>query len=184
MLWRFGGTTCMGSSVISTLITRASSTFSRRMSWTCGKKMVRASQGLWPGDSLSSGKGQCCSRCFEQKKLCQHGRCFPDAPQVMRGVWAVESGFLASYFECSIRCRDPAASEGRWEAVGDPWVAKERQGSSFQRRWSGTLWYKNRICVPDVKDLRKLILSEAHDTAYSIHPSSTDYGGMGWSVQW
>jgi hypothetical protein len=27
--------------------------------------------------------------------------------------------------------------------------------------------------VPDVKDLRKLILSEAHDTAYSIHPGST-----------
>jgi hypothetical protein len=27
--------------------------------------------------------------------------------------------------------------------------------------------------VPDVKDLRKLILSEAHDTAYSIHPDST-----------
>ena len=27
--------------------------------------------------------------------------------------------------------------------------------------------------MPDVKDLRKLILSEAHDTAYSIHPGST-----------
>jgi hypothetical protein len=27
--------------------------------------------------------------------------------------------------------------------------------------------------VPDVADLRKLILSEAHDTAYSIHPGST-----------
>ena len=27
--------------------------------------------------------------------------------------------------------------------------------------------------MPAVKDLRKLILSEAHDTAYSIHPSST-----------
>jgi hypothetical protein len=27
--------------------------------------------------------------------------------------------------------------------------------------------------VPDVKDLRKLILCEAHDTAYSIHPGST-----------
>ena len=37
----------------------------------------------------------------------------------------------------------------------------------------GTLWYKNQICVPDVKDLRKLILSEAHNTAYSIHPGST-----------
>jgi hypothetical protein len=27
--------------------------------------------------------------------------------------------------------------------------------------------------VPDVEDLRKLILSEAHDTSYSIHPGST-----------
>ncbi|WVZ76286.1 hypothetical protein U9M48_024273 [Paspalum notatum var. saurae] len=37
----------------------------------------------------------------------------------------------------------------------------------------GTLWYKNRICVPNVDSIRKLILSEAHDTAYSIHPGST-----------
>ena len=37
----------------------------------------------------------------------------------------------------------------------------------------GTLWYKNRICVPEGNDLRKLILSEAHDTAYSIHPGNT-----------
>ena len=29
------------------------------------------------------------------------------------------------------------------------------------------------ICVPQGNDLRKLILSEAHDTAYSIHPGST-----------
>ncbi|WVZ70461.1 LOW QUALITY PROTEIN: hypothetical protein U9M48_019130 [Paspalum notatum var. saurae] len=33
--------------------------------------------------------------------------------------------------------------------------------------------YKNRICVPDVDNIKKLILSEAHDTAYSIHPGST-----------
>ncbi|WVZ58664.1 LOW QUALITY PROTEIN: hypothetical protein U9M48_008907 [Paspalum notatum var. saurae] len=37
----------------------------------------------------------------------------------------------------------------------------------------GTLWYKNRICVPNVHSIRKLILSEACDTAYSIHPGST-----------
>ncbi|WVZ84395.1 hypothetical protein U9M48_031432 [Paspalum notatum var. saurae] len=37
----------------------------------------------------------------------------------------------------------------------------------------GTVWYKNRICVPDVGSIKKLILSEAHDTAYSIHPGST-----------
>ena len=37
----------------------------------------------------------------------------------------------------------------------------------------GTLWYKDRICVPDNKTLRQLILSEAHDTTYTIHPGST-----------
>jgi hypothetical protein len=34
-------------------------------------------------------------------------------------------------------------------------------------------WFNNMICVPDVGDLRKAILWEAHDSAYSIHPGST-----------
>jgi hypothetical protein len=37
----------------------------------------------------------------------------------------------------------------------------------------GTIWFKNRIRVPDVGDLQKTILREAHDSAYSIHPGST-----------
>ncbi|WVZ84289.1 LOW QUALITY PROTEIN: hypothetical protein U9M48_031339 [Paspalum notatum var. saurae] len=43
----------------------------------------------------------------------------------------------------------------------------------FREDERGTLWYKNRICVPNVDSIEKLILSEAHDTAYSIHPGST-----------
>ncbi|WVZ70515.1 hypothetical protein U9M48_019176 [Paspalum notatum var. saurae] len=43
----------------------------------------------------------------------------------------------------------------------------------FRKDEQGTLWYKNRICVPNVDSIRKLILSEAHDTAYSIDPGST-----------
>ncbi|WVZ97852.1 LOW QUALITY PROTEIN: hypothetical protein U9M48_043361 [Paspalum notatum var. saurae] len=43
----------------------------------------------------------------------------------------------------------------------------------FREDEQGTLWYKNRICVPNVDSIKKLILSEAHDTAYSIHPGST-----------
>ncbi|WVZ76240.1 hypothetical protein U9M48_024229 [Paspalum notatum var. saurae] len=43
----------------------------------------------------------------------------------------------------------------------------------FREDEQGTLWYKNRICVPNVDSIRKLILSKAHDTAYSIHPGST-----------
>ena len=52
-------------------------------------------------------------------------------------------------------------------------MLKKGKAPHFREDDQGTLWDKNRICVPDVKDLWKLILSEAHDTAYSIHPSST-----------
>jgi hypothetical protein len=35
------------------------------------------------------------------------------------------------------------------------------------------LWFNNRICVPDISQIKQLILKEAHETPYSIHPRST-----------
>jgi hypothetical protein len=32
------------------------------------------------------------------------------------------------------------------------------------------LWYKGRICVPNIKELKDKILHEAHESSYSIHP--------------
>ena len=37
----------------------------------------------------------------------------------------------------------------------------------------GTLWYKDRICVPKEGDFRQMIIDKAHNSAYSIHPEST-----------
>jgi hypothetical protein len=34
------------------------------------------------------------------------------------------------------------------------------------------VWFKDRLCVPDIKSIRELILKEAHETTYSIHPDS------------
>jgi hypothetical protein len=50
---------------------------------------------------------------------------------------------------------------------------KEEKAPGFSVDEHGTLWYKKRLCVPDVKEIRELILHEAHDSAYSIHPGST-----------
>jgi hypothetical protein len=36
----------------------------------------------------------------------------------------------------------------------------------------GMIWFKDRLCVPDLKSIREMILKEAHETAYSIHPDS------------
>jgi hypothetical protein len=43
----------------------------------------------------------------------------------------------------------------------------------FKRDDQGTIWFRNRICVPKIDHLRETILKEAHDSAYSIHPGST-----------
>jgi hypothetical protein len=45
--------------------------------------------------------------------------------------------------------------------------------SDFTEDEQGTIWFKKRIYVPEIEHLRQLILREAHDLAYSIHPGST-----------
>jgi hypothetical protein len=47
------------------------------------------------------------------------------------------------------------------------------RGLEFTEDEQGTIWFKNRICVPDIDSLRETILKEAHDSVYSIHPGST-----------
>ena len=42
--------------------------------------------------------------------------------------------------------------------------------TSFHLDELGTLWFGSRLCVPSSGDFRDRILSEAHDSGYSIHP--------------
>jgi hypothetical protein len=51
---------------------------------------------------------------------------------------------------------------------------KEEKAPGFSVDEQGTLWYKKRVCVPKVKEIKELILHEAHDSACSIHPGSTN----------
>jgi hypothetical protein len=50
---------------------------------------------------------------------------------------------------------------------------KDEKAPGFSVDEQGTLWYKKRLCVPDVKEIRELILHETHDYANSIHPGNT-----------
>jgi hypothetical protein len=34
------------------------------------------------------------------------------------------------------------------------------------------IWFKDHLCVPNVQSIQELILKEAHESAYSIHPGS------------
>jgi hypothetical protein len=48
----------------------------------------------------------------------------------------------------------------------------EGRGADFIEDGQGTIWFKNRICVPDIDIFRETILKEAHESAYSIHLGS------------
>jgi hypothetical protein len=47
---------------------------------------------------------------------------------------------------------------------------KEEKSPGFLEDEEGVFWYKGRICVPNIKELKDKILHEAHESAYSIHP--------------
>jgi hypothetical protein len=48
----------------------------------------------------------------------------------------------------------------------------EGRGPEFTEDEQGTIWFKDRICVPDIENLRETVLKEAHDSNYSIHTRS------------
>jgi hypothetical protein len=49
-------------------------------------------------------------------------------------------------------------------------IIKEEKSPNFSEEDEGVLWYKGRIFVTNVKELKDKILREAHESAYSIHP--------------
>nr|AAQ56315.1 putative polyprotein [Oryza sativa Japonica Group] len=50
---------------------------------------------------------------------------------------------------------------------------KQGKAAGFMEDEHGTLWNGNRVCVPDNKEFKQLILQGAHESPYSIHPGST-----------
>ncbi|KAL5824755.1 hypothetical protein ACOSQ3_020818 [Xanthoceras sorbifolium] len=44
---------------------------------------------------------------------------------------------------------------------------------NFSIRNDGVVCFRDRICIPDDEELRKIILTEAHSSPYSMHPGST-----------
>ena len=46
-------------------------------------------------------------------------------------------------------------------------------GENFSITQDGVLTMKGRMCVPDVEDMRKLIMKKAHCSTYAMHLCST-----------
>jgi hypothetical protein len=62
-------------------------------------------------------------------------------------------------------------SDAKIQEIKD--LITEGKGPEFMEDEQGTVWIKDRICVPEIDSLRETILKEAHDSDYSIYPGST-----------
>jgi hypothetical protein len=61
----------------------------------------------------------------------------------------------------------------------------KEEKSGFLEDEEGVLWYKGRICVLNMKELKDKILCEAHESAYSIHPGGNKmYHDLKATYQW
>src|SRR4051812_43693618 len=52
-------------------------------------------------------------------------------------------------------------------------LIKQGRGGDFWIEENGIMRYHDRICVPDLSDLKKRILEEGHHNGLSIHPGAT-----------
>jgi hypothetical protein len=88
-------------------------------------------------------------------------------------------GIVAHTEGVTIELEPTLEQEIRKGQIGDAKIQEikdlitEGRGPEFTEDEQGTIWFKHRICVPDIDGLRETILKEAHDSVYSIHPGST-----------
>ena len=42
--------------------------------------------------------------------------------------------------------------------------------TDYSIKRDGSLYYKNRLCVPNVQELKKILMYESHNTVFIMHP--------------
>jgi hypothetical protein len=70
-----------------------------------------------------------------------------------------------------VEIREGQLEDAKWKEIRQ--LIQDNKTSDFSEDSQGTLWLGKRICVPNLKPIKELILREAHDSAYSTHLGST-----------
>ncbi|XP_071683394.1 uncharacterized protein [Lolium perenne] len=87
------------------------------------------------------------------------------------GLELVSHGFLANLeLQPTLFDQIKEAQVGHESIEGIKRRMDREEVPGFTIDVKGVLWYKGRLCVPNIEDLKQLIMKEAHDSPYSIHP--------------
>ncbi|WVZ54060.1 hypothetical protein U9M48_004925, partial [Paspalum notatum var. saurae] len=125
------------------------------------------------------GKANVVADALSRKSYVNMAVAFQMPPELCEEFESISLGFVHHTTTATFEAEPTLEQEIRKHQKTDEKIQEVRaqtkvgKAPHFHEDEQGTVWYKNRICVPDGDSIRKLILSEAHDTAYSIHPGST-----------
>ena len=52
-------------------------------------------------------------------------------------------------------------------------LVRDGDKTDFSVKEAGSLYFQNRLCVPDDKEVKKKLLFEAHNMVFTMHPGGT-----------
>ncbi|KAK1611529.1 hypothetical protein QYE76_035202 [Lolium multiflorum] len=85
----------------------------------------------------------------------------------------VSEGYLAIELQPTLISQIKESQKGNASIDGIKSQIAAGKAPGFTEDEEGVLWYNGRLCVPSDSELKQVILKEAHDTLYSIHPGGT-----------
>nr|CAH67761.1 H0124E07.8 [Oryza sativa] len=125
------------------------------------------------------GKANVVADALSRKSHCNTLNVRGIPPELNQQMEALNLSIVGCGFLAALEAKPTLLDQIREAQKNDPNMhgllknMKQGKAAGFTEDEHGTLWNGNRVCVPDNRELKQLILQEAHESPYSIHPGST-----------
>jgi len=125
------------------------------------------------------GKASVVADALSQKSYCNVLELLEQRPELYEEFAKLNLGFVSNTEAVAMEVESTLEQDIRKGQLTDEKIIeikgliKEDKAPGFTEDEQGVLWFKGRICVPDIKSIKELIMRDAHDSAYSLHPGST-----------
>nr|ABA96940.1 retrotransposon protein, putative, Ty3-gypsy subclass [Oryza sativa Japonica Group] len=125
------------------------------------------------------GKANVVADALSRKSYCNVAWVEQLCCEVQRDLEHLNLGIVEHGFVAALEAQPTLVEQVRIAQASDPEIAELKKNMrvgkarGFIEDEQGTIWMGERLCVPENKELKDLILTEAHQTQYSIHPGST-----------
>jgi hypothetical protein len=147
--------------------------------------MARVDQGYELEKHYHLGKAKVVADALSRKSQVNMLAAHPMSYELAKEFDRLSLGFLNNTQGVTVELEPTLEQDIRKGQKDDEKINEIRQliidekGLDFREDAEGMVWFKDRLCVPDIKSIRGLILKEAHEITYSMHPGSENmYQGL------